>query len=438
MTGNEENNSSCDNSDASVGTRSRGSNGDGVSLKRKSPQDYSYQDLEPFFHLPIVDAARELKVCQTFLKKICRMNNIKRWPYRKLKSTNQLIHCQTEEELRIRQQQIVVTTEKSMALTDEELELIQEELAILEQQQQQQQQQQPPAEAPHPAARPITYLYKSKYPGEIPFFASFHFSPNSLMAINQTDALRIGRTHANFILYETDDLSHANFLGPVRLAAIDSIPSSSRDVIPVFEPDLLYSSTSHFVPYSLLGGPPTNLSSPTAFLSSLTSASSSFTSFSMPILERQQHSPHFSAAVSGSISADARATNSSVALDPNSPTGDRSFSTFPFQSHREQQHFSLSEQPSLSGPHSPFSIPYSTQQPHPQETQTTSLPPKKTRRMSPLFVTDSEQQDNALSQGMSTLLEPPSPFPSLDSLFSSSYDEAAAIAPFPSRSVERS
>lgn len=43
------------------------------------------EDIEKVFHLPLLDAARELGMSGTLLKKICRKIGIRRWPYRTLK-----------------------------------------------------------------------------------------------------------------------------------------------------------------------------------------------------------------------------------------------------------------------------------------------------------------------------------------------------------------
>lgn len=40
--------------------------------------------LSKYFHLPIVDASKELGMCTTMLKKLCRRCGITRWPYRKV------------------------------------------------------------------------------------------------------------------------------------------------------------------------------------------------------------------------------------------------------------------------------------------------------------------------------------------------------------------
>lgn len=49
-------------------------------------------ELSQYFHLPEKAVARQLGVCLTSLKKICRQNGITRWPYRKLKSLDKKIH----------------------------------------------------------------------------------------------------------------------------------------------------------------------------------------------------------------------------------------------------------------------------------------------------------------------------------------------------------
>jgi len=48
----------------------------------------SLEEIKRYFHLPLSQAAIELGVCQTLLKKCCRKYNISRWPYRKFKSLN--------------------------------------------------------------------------------------------------------------------------------------------------------------------------------------------------------------------------------------------------------------------------------------------------------------------------------------------------------------
>ena len=42
------------------------------------------KDLAKYFHLPIDDAAKEMKLCASAIKGICRKEGMERWPYRKV------------------------------------------------------------------------------------------------------------------------------------------------------------------------------------------------------------------------------------------------------------------------------------------------------------------------------------------------------------------
>lgn len=46
----------------------------------------SIEDLRALFHLTLVDASKQLGMCTTLFKKICRKKNIEKWPYRKIHS----------------------------------------------------------------------------------------------------------------------------------------------------------------------------------------------------------------------------------------------------------------------------------------------------------------------------------------------------------------
>jgi hypothetical protein len=47
--------------------------------------ELSMQELSKFFSMPEKAVAKELGICLTSLKKICRQNGINRWPYRKVR-----------------------------------------------------------------------------------------------------------------------------------------------------------------------------------------------------------------------------------------------------------------------------------------------------------------------------------------------------------------
>mmetsp|Transcript_32713 Transcript_32713/g.73518 ORF Transcript_32713/g.73518 Transcript_32713/m.73518 type:complete len:367 (-) Transcript_32713:609-1709(-) len=48
--------------------------------------DLTMQELSKYFKMPEKAVAKELGICLTSLKKVCRQNGINRWPYRKIKS----------------------------------------------------------------------------------------------------------------------------------------------------------------------------------------------------------------------------------------------------------------------------------------------------------------------------------------------------------------
>jgi len=46
----------------------------------------NFLDIQRYFHLPLKEAAKELNVGESHLKKMCRKNKIDSWPYRKIRS----------------------------------------------------------------------------------------------------------------------------------------------------------------------------------------------------------------------------------------------------------------------------------------------------------------------------------------------------------------
>lgn len=52
---------------------------------------YTMEELRKYFHLPIREVAKALGLCATLLKKICRVNRIKRWPFRQIRSITKSI-----------------------------------------------------------------------------------------------------------------------------------------------------------------------------------------------------------------------------------------------------------------------------------------------------------------------------------------------------------
>lgn len=63
-----------------------------AAAQRERTGKLKMSDLAQFFHLPINAAAKELGICPTVLKKICRRNGMRRWPHRKVTIITQNIY----------------------------------------------------------------------------------------------------------------------------------------------------------------------------------------------------------------------------------------------------------------------------------------------------------------------------------------------------------
>ena len=55
-------------------------------MKTSRADNLSFEELQKHFNMPMTEAAKQVGVCLTFFKKICRTHGISRWPFRKLKS----------------------------------------------------------------------------------------------------------------------------------------------------------------------------------------------------------------------------------------------------------------------------------------------------------------------------------------------------------------
>lgn len=60
--------------------------------RKKKAVELELDDIQKYFNVPIKEAAKELRVGVTRLKRRCRELNITRWPHRKLKSLKYLIN----------------------------------------------------------------------------------------------------------------------------------------------------------------------------------------------------------------------------------------------------------------------------------------------------------------------------------------------------------
>ena len=80
------------------------------------------EDLRKYFHLPIVEVARELGTCTTALKKISRKHSIFKWPYRQIRSITKSIQSlemaslndTLNEDLRNQYRQQIVTLQSAI------------------------------------------------------------------------------------------------------------------------------------------------------------------------------------------------------------------------------------------------------------------------------------------------------------------------------------
>eukprot|EP01116_Phalansterium_solitarium_P019477 TRINITY_DN544_c0_g1_i3.p1 TRINITY_DN544_c0_g1~~TRINITY_DN544_c0_g1_i3.p1 ORF type:complete len:810 (-),score=190.40 TRINITY_DN544_c0_g1_i3:169-2598(-) len=80
-----------------------------------SPSSISFDMLSRNFHRPLKEVSKDLGVCSTMLKKICRGFGIKRWPHRKIRSLNRMIR----------------SLETSAPASAEEAEQVQQEIVLL-------------------------------------------------------------------------------------------------------------------------------------------------------------------------------------------------------------------------------------------------------------------------------------------------------------------
>eukprot|EP00871_Galdieria_phlegrea_P001611 jgi/Galph1/2450/GphlegSOOS_G1131.1 len=67
-------------------------------MTKRNSSNLSIETISPYFTQNIQTAAKELGICCTLLKKICRKYGISRWPYRKIQSVDKVIY-QTKERL---------------------------------------------------------------------------------------------------------------------------------------------------------------------------------------------------------------------------------------------------------------------------------------------------------------------------------------------------
>jgi len=86
-------------------------------------RDIPFEELKKYFHVPMKKATKELNICTTVLKRICRGHGLNRWPYRKVRSIEQKI-----ERL---QQMTPKTLQEQMDQTNEIVKLRRKRISLL-------------------------------------------------------------------------------------------------------------------------------------------------------------------------------------------------------------------------------------------------------------------------------------------------------------------
>ncbi|KAL3500840.1 hypothetical protein ACH5RR_039933 [Cinchona calisaya] len=99
---------------------SRGPSKSSLASQRERTGKLKLKDFSEFFHLPINDAAKRMKVCPTVIKKKCRQGGLTRWPYRKIKGIKRKISMKKDS--------LTAATTEERACILEELQTLEQEL----------------------------------------------------------------------------------------------------------------------------------------------------------------------------------------------------------------------------------------------------------------------------------------------------------------------
>ena len=60
--------------------------------------DVTFEDVIPLFHLSLTAAAKQLNMCNTMLKRLCRKHGVDRWPARRVKAEKARLQLKEEQE----------------------------------------------------------------------------------------------------------------------------------------------------------------------------------------------------------------------------------------------------------------------------------------------------------------------------------------------------
>ncbi|KAJ9183627.1 hypothetical protein P3X46_007452 [Hevea brasiliensis] len=94
-----------------------------LAQQRERTGKLTLKDFDPYFHLPIEEAARLMNICPTVVKKICRKYGMSRWPFRKIKSIEKQI-------LSLRANSISINAEER-ARTEAEIQRLEQKISKL-------------------------------------------------------------------------------------------------------------------------------------------------------------------------------------------------------------------------------------------------------------------------------------------------------------------
>ncbi|XP_074567102.1 protein RKD2-like [Curcuma longa] len=68
-----------------------------IATQRERTRRLDLKEVANYVHLPITEAAKELRICPTALKKVCRRHGLPRWPFRKVRSLErEILNLQKE------------------------------------------------------------------------------------------------------------------------------------------------------------------------------------------------------------------------------------------------------------------------------------------------------------------------------------------------------
>nr|GMD83803.1 protein RKD1-like [Ipomoea batatas] len=123
--------------DAPTNVEEVSKSGETIIVDKRTSKSWSLDTISPLFHLPASQAAKELNVSEDKLTKMCKKLGVKRWPYRKLHSLDNLLeNLQHLSKLKTyivgKERVIELQEEKKRILKDPNIELCAETQVLME------------------------------------------------------------------------------------------------------------------------------------------------------------------------------------------------------------------------------------------------------------------------------------------------------------------